>query len=51
MPDFSRSRKLDRWRMRWGAKLPTEDWLMCAYRHPLLGNLHLVVGGSFQSYK
>ena len=51
MPEWTRSRQPDRWRICYDAVTPTEDWLMCQHPHQQLANLYLAVGGSFHSYK
>jgi sarcosine oxidase/L-pipecolate oxidase len=51
MPEWTRSRRPDRWRICYDAVTPTEDWLMCQHPHQQLANLYLAVGGSFHSYK
>jgi sarcosine oxidase / L-pipecolate oxidase len=51
MPDFSRGKQADCWRICWDGQTPTEDRLLCKYPHPQLSNLYLVMGGRFHSYK
>ena len=51
MPEFSRGKKPDYWRICYDAQTPTEDWLLCKHPHSQLANLYLAVGGSFHSYK
>lgn len=51
MPEWTRTRKPDRWRICYDAVTPTEDWLMCQHPDSQLSNLYLAVGGSFHSYK
>jgi sarcosine oxidase/L-pipecolate oxidase len=51
MPEWTRSRTPDRWRICYDAVTPTEDWLMCRHPNSQLSNLYLAVGGSFHSYK
>ncbi|KAI4619941.1 hypothetical protein J4E80_004465 [Alternaria sp. BMP 0032] len=51
MPEWTRSKQPDRWRICYDAVTPTEDWLMCRHPHKSLANLYLAVGGSFHSYK
>jgi sarcosine oxidase/L-pipecolate oxidase len=51
MPEWTRGRIPDRWRICFDAVTPTEDWLMCQHPNPQLRNLYVAVGGSFHSYK
>ncbi|PNS18822.1 DNA-directed RNA polymerase, mitochondrial [Sphaceloma murrayae] len=51
MPQYTRGRSADYWRICWDAFTPTEDWLLCKHPHEKLANLYLAVGGSFHSYK
>jgi sarcosine oxidase/L-pipecolate oxidase len=51
MPEWTRSRTPDRWRICYDAVTPTEDWLMCQHPHSQLSNLYIATGGSFHSYK
>ena len=51
MPELTRGKQADYWRICWDALTPTEDWLLCKHPHPKLSNLYLAVGGSFHSYK
>jgi sarcosine oxidase/L-pipecolate oxidase len=51
MPEWTKERMPDRWRICYDAVTPTEDWLMCQHPHPQLENLYLSAGGSFHSYK
>lgn len=51
MPEWTKTRQPNRWRMCYDAVTPTEDWLMCRHPNSKLGNLYLAVGGSFHSYK
>jgi sarcosine oxidase/L-pipecolate oxidase len=51
MPEWTKTRTPDRWRICYDAVTPTEDWLMCRHPHPQLQNLYIAAGGSFHSYK
>lgn len=51
IPEWTKGRRPDRWRICYDAVTPTEDWLMCRHPHSKLSNLFLAVGGSFHSYK
>lgn len=51
VPNLTRGKQPDHWRMCWDALSPTEDWLLCRHPHAKLRNLFLAVGGSFHSYK
>ena len=51
MPEFTRGKEPEYWRICWDALTPTEDWLMCKHHHEKLSNLYFAVGGSFHSYK
>ena len=51
MPEYSRDRKADHWRICWDAYTPTQDWLVCKHPHDKLSNLYIATGGSFHGYK
>ncbi|CAK4031370.1 related to FAD-dependent oxidoreductase [Lecanosticta acicola] len=51
LPTFAKNKKPDFWRVCYDAQTPTEDFLMCKHPHAKLGNLYLITGGSFHSYK
>lgn len=51
MPNFTRGKDVDYWRICWDAYTPTQDWLLCKHPHSSLSNLYFAVGGSFHSYK
>ncbi|KAF4555595.1 FAD dependent oxidoreductase-like protein 5 [Elsinoe fawcettii] len=51
LPEYTRGKKPDYWRICYDAITPTEDWLLCKHPHEKLGNLFIAVGGSFHSYK
>ena len=51
MPDWTRSRHPDRWRICYDAVTPTEDWVLSQHPDDRLDNLYVAVGGSFHSYK
>lgn len=51
LPEFSRNKDPEHWRICWDAVTPTEDLLMCKHPHPKLANLFLATGGSFHGYK
>jgi sarcosine oxidase / L-pipecolate oxidase len=51
MPELTKGKQPDYWRMCWAADTPTEDWFMCKHPHARLSNLYLAGGGSFHSYK
>lgn len=49
MPQLTRGRPVDYWRLCWDAVTPEQDHLIC--RHERVANLYLALGGSFHSYK
>ena len=51
MPNFTRGKQAEYWRLCWDARTPTQDWLLSRHPHPELSNLYLAIGGSFHSYK
>jgi sarcosine oxidase/L-pipecolate oxidase len=51
LPEWTKARTPDRWRICYDAVTPTEDWLMCRHPKSQLDNLYIAVGGSFHSYK
>ncbi|KAL2354564.1 FAD dependent oxidoreductase [Cryomyces antarcticus] len=51
MPQYSRDRTPEYWRLCWDAATPTQDQLITRHPHERLGNLILAVGGSGHSYK
>ena len=51
MPDWTRNRHPDRWRICYDAVTPTEDWVLSQHPDDRLENLYVAVGGSFHSYK
>lgn len=51
LPDFTRGKQAEFWRICWDAVTPSEDLLLCKYPHAKLSNLYLAAGGSFHGYK
>lgn len=51
MPEWTKSRSPDRWRICYDAVTPTEDWVMSQHPDKRLRNVFIAVGGSFHSYK
>ncbi|KAF1931348.1 fructosyl amino acid oxidase [Didymella exigua CBS 183.55] len=51
MPEWTKNRSPDRWRMCYDAVTPTEDWVLSRHPDGRLGNMYVAVGGSFHSYK
>ena len=51
MPEWTRNRHPDRWRICYDAVTPTEDWVLSQHPDDRLKNLYVAVGGSFHSYK
>ncbi|KAK3686695.1 hypothetical protein LTR37_019575 [Vermiconidia calcicola] len=51
LPEFTRGKKPDHWRVCYDARSPTEDFLICRYPHKGLNNLFVASGGSSHSYK
>ncbi|KAF3006911.1 hypothetical protein E8E13_011192 [Curvularia kusanoi] len=51
MPDWTKNRHPDRWRICYDAVTPTEDWVLSQHPDGGLQNLYVAVGGSFHSYK
>lgn len=51
MPEWTKSRSPDRWRICYDAVTPTEDWVLSRHPDGRLGNMYIAVGGSFHSYK
>ncbi|KAK7179014.1 hypothetical protein DPSP01_013156 [Paraphaeosphaeria sporulosa] len=51
MPEWTKARSPDRWRICYDAVTPTEDWVLSRHPDDRLGNLYIAVGGSFHSYK
>lgn len=51
LPQFTKGKTPEYWRICWDAVTPTEDLLMCRHPNGKLGNLYIAVGGSFHGYK
>lgn len=51
LPNFTKGKKADHWRICYDARTPTEDFLICKYPHKQLSNLFIATGGSSHSYK
>jgi sarcosine oxidase/L-pipecolate oxidase len=51
MPEWTKTRSPDRWRICYDAVTPTEDWVLSRHPDDRLKNLYVAVGGSFHSYK
>ncbi|KAF9700417.1 hypothetical protein EKO04_001700 [Ascochyta lentis] len=51
MPEWSKTRSPNRWRICYDAVTPTEDWVMSRHPDDRLKNVYIAVGGSFHSYK
>ncbi|KAF3050099.1 hypothetical protein E8E11_002515 [Didymella keratinophila] len=51
MPEWTKSRSPDRWRICYDAVTPTEDWVLSQHPNVRLSNTYIAVGGSFHSYK
>lgn len=51
MPEWTKARSPDRWRICYDAVTPTEDWVLSRHPDERLKNLYVAVGGSFHSYK
>lgn len=51
MPEWTRNRSPDRWRICYDAVTPTEDWVLSQHPDGRLKNMYVAVGGSFHSYK
>lgn len=51
MPEWTRNRSPDRWRICYDAVTPTEDWVLSQHPDGRLENMYIAVGGSFHSYK
>lgn len=51
MPEWTRTRSPNRWRICYDAVTPTEDWVLSRHPDDRLKNLYIAVGGSFHSYK
>lgn len=51
LPEFTKGKTPEYWRICWDAVTPTEDLLMCKHPNEKLSNLYLAVGGSFHGYK
>lgn len=51
MPNFTRGKEAEYWRICWDSRTPTQDWLLCRHPNSNLQNLYLAIGGSFHSYK
>ena len=51
LPNFTKGKKPDHWRICYDARSPTEDFLICKYPHGSLSNLYIASGGSSHSYK
>lgn len=51
MPNLTKGKKADHWRVCYDARTPTEDFLICKYPHLPDGNLYIASGGSSHSYK
>lgn len=51
MPEWTKDRRPNRWRICYDAVTPTEDWVLSRHPDDRLDNLYIAVGGSFHSYK
>ena len=51
LPDYTRNKQAEFWRICWDAVTPSEDLLLCQHPHAKLHNLYLATGGSFHGYK
>lgn len=51
LPNFTKGKKADHYRICYDARTPTEDFLICKYPHKQLSNLYIASGGSSHSYK
>jgi sarcosine oxidase/L-pipecolate oxidase len=51
MPEWTKTRSPDRWRICYDAVTPTEDWVLSRHPDDRLKNVYVAVGGSFHSYK
>lgn len=51
MPEWTKTRSPDRWRICYDAVTPTEDWVLSRHPDDRLKNMYIAVGGSFHSYK
>jgi sarcosine oxidase/L-pipecolate oxidase len=51
MPEWTKNRSPDRWRICYDAVTPTEDWVLSRHPDEKLSNTYIAVGGSFHSYK
>ncbi|KAJ8119093.1 hypothetical protein OPT61_g63 [Boeremia exigua] len=51
MPEWTKTRSPDRWRICYDAVTPTEDWVLSQHPDHRLKNMYIAVGGSFHSYK
>lgn len=51
LPNFTKGKKADHYRICYDARTPTEDFLICKYPHKNLENLYIASGGSSHSYK
>ena len=51
MPQWTRNKVPNRWRICYDAVTPSEDWLLTGHPNDSLQNLYIAVGGSFHSYK
>ncbi|KAJ4985172.1 L-pipecolate oxidase 2 [Stagonosporopsis vannaccii] len=51
MPEWTKERSPDRWRICYDAVTPTEDWVLSQHPDDRLNNVYIAVGGSFHSYK
>lgn len=51
MPEWTKARSPNRWRICYDAVTPTEDWVLSRHPDDRLKNVYIAVGGSFHSYK
>ena len=51
MPEWTKNRSPDHWRICYDAVTPTEDWVLSRHPDGRLNNMYIAVGGSFHSYK
>ena len=51
LPNFTKGREADHYRICYDARTPTEDFLICQYPHAQLSNLFIASGGSSHAYK
>ncbi|KAJ4381480.1 hypothetical protein N0V86_002839 [Didymella sp. IMI 355093] len=51
MPEWTKNRGPDRWRICYDAVTPTEDWVLSRHPDDRLSNMYVAIGGSFHSYK